>query len=665
MDLYEKILVLLLRKKEVEIESLASNFNESHESVSKIIGKYPEVIGSKKSLVYLKNEKASNLFIKNINITYGELISNLTIEERRSLILIKLLTDSSYISLYEISIEIGVSKNTALNDINILKAVLDKQNINLDYNRKNGYFIVGDEIRLRKKLIETVILLLGLPIGKLILEKMNYIKLDEVELLKKKLEKVEHEYSIAFSDESIEILPFVLLMVINRIRAFKIDVSLLEKIDSDFKNSKEYISVLSIFWNYNFLNENDVNYLLSLILSANTIGSKKELINIIENDSLTFLTKSIDTIIQHLENKLAIIFIDRNKLKQKLIQHLIPAIYRNILGIKINNPITTQFIHEYKSIFEIVKLELTRIEEYAGNTFSNDEIAFVAMIVLSHMISHSHWVEKKTFSAIVVCQSGTSVSNLVKEQLKELLPQMEFTRTLSLRQYETEEIVEDFVFSTIPIEGAIKVSSIISKEDKEKIVVDVEKMIEENSWRKTQLIISYLNDYIEKDKKSDAFHHLHRLFNQTTKIENNVEKNLLVSSDQITLHENNIKWEDIVEIAFEPMLMRETITDNYVQATVESFNQYYSSQIIGPGVLLPHSTPNAGVNYPDVQINIFKKPIKSPDNNNYHIVIALAPSEKQEHLQWLLQINNKFRNQKFRNLIIEENDIELIFDLLQ
>src|SRR5690625_2464362 len=103
MDLYEKILVLLLRKKEVEIESLASNFNESYENVSKIIGKYPEVIGSKKSLVYLKNEKASNLFIKNINITYGELISNLTIEERRSLILIKLLTDNSYISLYEIS----------------------------------------------------------------------------------------------------------------------------------------------------------------------------------------------------------------------------------------------------------------------------------------------------------------------------------------------------------------------------------------------------------------------------------------------------------------------------------------------------------------------------------------------------------------------------------
>jgi len=669
MELHEKLLVSSLRKKEETVANLASKFNVKNETVlkevSKINKKHSEIIDVKKSTILLKEKKISGLTYKKMAITKKKLLDEISIEERRLLILLKILTNNSYMSLYEISEYVEVSKNTALNDINYLKKYLKREYITLNYSRKNSYYVGGDELELRRIIINIINRLLYLPIGKLILVKLNYIDVDEMIIFKQRLERLEKQYDITFSDESIEILPVILLIIIKRMKAFNEDNVPLQNISSNLKETKEYKKVLSIFWDYKSLTENDLEYLSSLILSSNTISTKRNVKDLMKNESISFLQKNINYFIESLENKLAIKFINKNKFKQNLMQHLIPAIYRNILSINIINPITEQFILENRNIFEVVKMELKFIEEFTGNEFSDDEIAFIAMIVLSSIISNSNWSDNTAFTAVVVCQSGTSVSNLIREQLKDLFPTIEFTRTLSVRQYESEKIKEDFVFSTIPLNDAIKVSSVMSTKQKDNLVNKVQKKIEDNSWRKTQLIISQLSDYIDQNEKKEAFELLHQFFTNGRKITNNTRNNLLTSPTQITIFESTIEWDEIVKASFKPMLNRETITTEYVDSAIMKFKQYYESQIIGPGVLLPHSTPGSGVKHADVQINIFKEPIMSPKNAEYHIVIALAPDINQNHVPWLLHINKKFRNEEIREMIIEENKKDNIFELLQ
>ena len=643
-ELEFELLAFLLNRKEEKIEKItkilfASAFDI--ENASRKINELFEgtiVVSPENELIYIEK---NNFQIYTIMDSQFYLIQKyLSIESRRAIITLILLLKNEYLSLIHFSDSLNISKNTALNDIKSIKEEILQKELYLVYSRKDGYKIQGNEFIVRKLINEKINEIIKLPIGKYLLGKMKFISLNEANLLSKRLEKVESRLEITFSDENLDTLPYTCLAIIERIKQFLIPCEFSQEI-SKLSETKEYITVSSIFWNHTYLEENDLLYLVLMVLSSNVVKSELMIEPSIKN--FNQLSTVIESFIGGIESRLAIKFFNRSKLLEALYRHLNPAIYRNLLGLKVINPLTKQFEMEYEDIFKVVGTEMHKFEEFTDKPFSNDEVAFIAMIVLSNIFVDQEWLTPKTFSAVVVCKSGTSVSQLLTRQLRKLFPMMSFERVLSLREFQMEQVKEDFVFTTIPLnneKNIFLVSSIMNQSEKDNLKERVENTIQSDNLSKARHLLSYLDEVLDRDKEKQALSLIENYFSRKPIQKEQKTLHLLLNEEkQISIFEGEVSWDDVIGLSFNDMKSRNTITQNYIQRCEELFVEDYDSMLIGPEVLMPHATPEEGVILPDVQINVFKKALLAPNGKSYYLTVALAPGKNQEHLEWLIALN--------------------------
>lgn len=643
-ELEFELLAFLLNRKEEKIEKItkilfASAFDI--ENASRKINELFEgtiVVSPENELIYIEK---NNFQIYTIMDSQFYLIQKyLSIESRRAIITLILLLKNEYLSLIHFSDSLNISKNTALNDIKSIKEEILQKELYLVYSRKDGYKIQGNEFIVRKLINEKINEIIKLPIGKYLLGKMKFISLNEANFLSKRLEKVESRLEITFSDENLDTLPYTCLAIIERIKQFLIPCEFSQEI-SKLSETKEYITVSSIFWNHTYLEESDLLYLVLMVLSSNVVKSELMIEPSIKN--FDQLSTVIESFIGGIESRLAIKFFNRSKLLEALYRHLNPAIYRNLLGLKVINPLTKQFEMEYEDIFKVVGTEMHKFEEFTDKPFSNDEVAFIAMIVLSNIFVDQEWLTPKTFSAVVVCKSGTSVSQLLTRQLRKLFPMMSFERVLSLREFQTERVKEDFVFTTIPLnneKNIFLVSSIMNQSEKDNLKERVENTIQSDNLSKARHLLSYLDEVLDRDKEKQALSLIENYFSRKPIQKEQKTLHLLLNEEnQISIFEGEVSWDDVIGLSFNDMKSRNTITQNYIQRCEELFVEDYDSMLIGPEVLMPHATPEEGVILPDVQINVFKKALLAPNGKSYYLTVALAPGKNQEHLEWLIALN--------------------------
>jgi mannitol/fructose-specific phosphotransferase system IIA component (Ntr-type) len=118
-------------------------------------------------------------------------------------------------------------------------------------------------------------------------------------------------------------------------------------------------------------------------------------------------------------------------------------------------------------------------------------------------------------------------------------------------------------------------------------------------------------------------------------------------------------------LAFYEMGNRQSITQDYVEECKKIFYESYETMVIGPNVFLPHAAPDKGVIEADVQILILKKAIHAPNGSEVDIIVALAPCRNNEHVPWLLNLNDTFLNDEQKNRILESNDMEEVLDIFR
>ncbi|WP_028274552.1 BglG family transcription antiterminator [Atopococcus tabaci] len=664
-----ELLAYLLNEKEEKMEKLIRILTSNPSAIQESISRINHYSGK---TIIINDGNEITLLEKNIAAVYelmrphkDSIYNYFSVDFRRSLMLLKMLIKNEYTSLLDLANLVYISKNTALNDIKQIKKQLVSAPIELTYTRKEGYQVMGDELSLRRLLNREVAKVLETPIGNFLLSELNLIDKNESAFLKQRLEKVEKRLEIIFSDEIFDILPYTSLAVVERIKNFSISCEFSEEINK-LRDTKEYITIASVFWNYTFLEENDLLYLVLLVLSSNVVESEITIDSSIQE--FKQLESVVDEFISSIESKLAINFFNKRKIKNSLVRHLNPALYRSMLGLSVLNPLADQFISEYEALYNVVEREMHRFEVFTKHPFSKDETAFIAMIVLSSIIEEHEWLTPKTFTAVVVCKSGTSVSKLLTEHLKDLFPNIKFERVLSLRQYNMEKVQEDFVFSTLPLNNkrnTFVVSSLMTQEEKEQLKQNVYQYIERDSAKKSKYIISYLSEFLEENKKEEAFSRLYSFFSkdETEELEEKKSTSFLESTSQITIYEEPFLWEDVVDITFSELLQRESVTMDYVRRCGEIFDESYESLLIGPEVLMPHASSEDGVLKPDVQINVFRKPLTAPNGQTYYLMVSLAPGEKNEHVDWLIQLNKQLLQPNTKRLIEETNDKQNLLQL--
>lgn len=635
--------------KQCTITSLLSSKNLTKKQLlEKVTG-----VNEKENIVYLNNGNIglTTLGTKKVSAYLKENNCQITLSTslRRKLVLSKIIIESDTLNLINLAETVFVSKNTILNDLNSIREFLSTKRLTVQYKRSSGYKVAGKELDIRKALVETLKDILSYPVGSFFIVKYLDLSKKEITFLGKRLELLEDRLDILFTDESVDALPYLIYAIIVRARNTDKNFDFPDEI-KDIKNTQEYNKTISLFWNYSDLTENDLLYLVLLVLSFNLVDSNYHFYN------LDDLISKVDLFVERIEKRLAVTFDNKRRLKSNLLQHLRPALYRAYLGIKIGNPLTNQFFNEYEYFYLAVKEEMEIFKELVRNDFSPDEISFVAMILLSSLTGQSDELRDKPFTGIVVCKNGTSISKMLVDKLQKMFPLIYVKRTYSVRQYEQKNINVDFVFSTLKLnsdKNVFVVSPTMTVDDKERLENNVNQYIDTENDLKAKYIYHYIQDYLKEKDRKEIINQISRIFDKKDETESvNCIDQLVNSEEQITFVEERLDWSTFLPRVFREVLQRNSIEQNYIDYCEDSFYQSYETMIIGSGVLLPHAKADESVNKMDCQIHILSEPLISPNDEVYEVVIALAPDINNQHVNYLMKLNEGFISQQLKEKLL-------------
>ncbi|MBC6308891.1 BglG family transcription antiterminator [Listeria sp. FSL L7-1582] len=657
----KELLTYLMLNHHVDVAQVSKNLDQTREEIKSYIEEINQAL--KSEAIWLDyqiismTERCREDCYRLLTGKEQRLFSYYEVNLRKQLIMIQLLMDGRYLSLQALADYVYVSKNTMLSDFKRIKSELHQLQIQLDYSRKAGYAISGSEFLIRNLLGKLIRDVIKTPYGKFILDEKKLIMVSEIFLLKKRLEKVENDLQITFTDEQLEELPYILFGIIKRAEITNITWSF--KIEKyDIKNTREYPIIKEMFWGYDFLSETDLLYLSLQVLASNLVESA---LLFSDSEEIAF---AVDDFTARLENHFATEIVRKGEFKEKVMLHIRPAIYRNLLGFQINNTLTEQFIAEYTTTFRMVEKASAPFAKLVGHKWSKEEMVYLSMIVLGWMYQTEE-TEQKVFKAAILCQSGTSISKLLLENLKGMFPTIDFQGAFAIRQLPQVEQDVDFLFTTVPIQTDVTVfvvPSILDKASRKILRYQVERTIDLDIEKKTKALMAMLRDSIPSENIPRVTERLEQFFGQKDLEDPPVDMVdvLQMKAQNICIWKDAVRWNELVVRSFIPLYHRGSVTQNYIKACEAIFYENYQHMVIGPGIYLPHAKPQAGVQRADIQLHIMKSGMLNPSGERVQMMVALAPSRQNRHIPLLLKMNEVFLEpEKLQFILASESRTEI------
>lgn len=590
-------------------------------------------------------------------------------EERVQLILMMILSSEEELSLNHFTYELDVSKNTILNDLKQAQSYVDDYELTIRYSRKFGYLLEGREFQIRKLLMHMTYHILQLNDGETRLKKIATIQDEEICEFKKRVEKVENQLNLKFTDEKLQMMPYILILLFRRIqkghlmKSFSIEYQ-------ELSNTKEYKATEELLNDIDHIPLSERLFITLHLLTTNVFS-----IEMMEGKEIPNLLPAIDNMLRHFEKSACIYLQDRDQLLDKLMQHMKPAYYR----IKYHLTDTVLFqgsvSREFKELHHLVKRSIGPIRELLGTDIPDNEMAFITMLIGGWMNKHGESIDKK-IKAIVVCPQGVSVSRLMFNELRELFPEFVFLDYLSVREFLKYPLEFDVIFSPINLETNKKLfvtKVFLGKQEKYRLRRQV--MLGVHGYVQDDIQVEGLLDIISKH----ATVHNERALKEAllqyldpTERGNYVTQDLskndlglrdLLTSDTISLVDSVDSWEAAIRLSAKPLIELGKIEPQYVDAMIR-YCEKDPYIVIAPGVAIPHAAPEDGAREVGMSLLRIKDGVSYTSENDIHLIIAISAVDKQQHIHALMQLMNLVGSEREVNELISAESVERVYEII-
>lgn len=568
-------------------------------------------------------------------------------QERIHIILLLLLSKTGDISLLHLTSKLDVSRNTVLDDLKKAKHVASTFSCKIEYSRRDGYAISGDEWHIRsllKHVIQEIgnnerrTLLFTLPLSTKYHEKIVQIQ--------QKIEDVERSLALRYIDESLTSLPYLIMYCWIRIQTQNYLLQIDEKWKKTILASQEYQALNDLFQYLDLMDPKLINeriYLTIQLLTTN-LAAGNHLLNP-EDQQLFLLTNQV---IEQFEAIACVNLKDQTNLAKQLFQHLKPAYYRAKFGIKVNNPLYQTVIHEQPELHHLVKKALKPFHVWLGQTLSEEEAAFVTMHFGSWLQRQGTELTQR-LKAVVVCSKGIAISRLLIHRLKEMFPEILFLDALSLRDFYEFPFSYQIVFSTVFVQTKAQlfmIKPIFDQDEEQRLYQQVMQQlygVTSSKWNIQQIITTirpYADIHDEQGLEKALFHLLGR---QRTDVQIRKEQKKpvladLITKDKIQLEKKIPTWEEAIRFAAQPLLNQQAIQSSYIDAMIDNIKKEGPYVVLTPKVAIPHARPEEGVNTLAMSMLILKESVAFPEEKPVNVIIILAATDNESHLKALAQL---------------------------
>ncbi|WP_188455016.1 BglG family transcription antiterminator [Virgibacillus oceani] len=590
--------------------------------------------------------------------------------ERVSLILFILLSQND-LSLFHFTNALKVSNVTVLNDMKQAQKKIEQYGLKIVYTRLDGYQLEGNEWSQRNLLHDIAQEIRNGYAGLSLIQDFTNLHDEKINNISIQLEKIEEILRIKFTDEKIQILPYCIGIIFDRVRRGNIIEFDYQIQYHELSGTKEYEATELLVKNEIDLPEAERLYITLQLLSTNIFSG-----DLLTQHEMPQLKHVLYETLNHFEINAFMELKNKDSLVQKLMLHLKPAYYRIKYNLTSYTESLVRMDESYLGLDHIVKLSLGPLENFIKSKFPDNERHYLTIFIGGHLLETKQIFTNRK-KAMVVCQNGVTVSKMLRNTLTKLFPEFDFYPTMSIREYaETDPVDAAIIFSPVPLKterNLFIINPLLTEDDKWKLRQRVMKRVYGVDHDK--LNIEKLIDVIAKSTtinnegllKDDLRKYIQSSYNTESFIKMDTNPNLedLITKETITIAEEVKDWKDAIKVASKPLLLNNSITENYVNKMIESHNYEHPYMILGKNMAIPHADPEQGVNKLGMSLLIIKKGVPFSDKLTTHFVVVIAPTDADQHVKAIYQLTNLSMNDGVLQKMVTTNEKSEVIKVLK
>ncbi|EST11298.1 BglG family transcription antiterminator [Sporolactobacillus laevolacticus] len=609
---------------------------------------------------------------------------DLSEEERLCVIYLLIFIQNDYLPLQQFISTLRLSRNTMIELIKRAGSHSMYREVSINYDRRRGYFLSGSEWEIRNLARECVSKIYHLASGMELLAQLynsnqHGKKFFEVFIdIHQKLTQIEDTHQIKYVEDNAKELAAYLVFLLFRINActksdfprhiihYYVQHLCIEKTQAS-EISKMFIRLLGVA-----SDQDEHVYFTTLFLGLQL--KEDHLMRQSLPEEREKLDEIANQMIRRFEQLSSIPLKNRDFFKKNLMMHLEPCYYRLIFDTPVYNPYLKSIKKEYLDLFFIVRYCLKNMEKLIHKTISDDEIGFLTLHFASILKDEGVSVGKK--SALIVCPKGIGISNMLKQQLMDLFPDMDWAPVVSVKEFsQIDEAAIDLIFSTVPLKTSkslFVVKPILSDMNKVKLLERV------NAETKglpihfqIEKIIQVVKNFAEIRDEVGLYEAIGNvLISTVTGIYQGVSPMLndLLFKDEIQFKDHVNDWKEAIQVAAQPLLDRDFIQPSYVNAMIETVENVGPYIVITPHVAIPHARPERGVNQLGMSLLHLAHPVEFVEGNletSASIIIVLAAVDNKTHLKALRQLTELLGDDENIDEMIRASSVEEISQIIE
>ena len=670
-----KLLELLQQQSQTSVSFLMEKTGMSRKQLAYSIEKIND---------YLKDSGLEQIVLSKDSVTVPESIRKTDLDalnmghryyfenkERLLAVELYLLYRDSGVSLKDLVYLFSISKNTALSDIHKLNDELNKEDLSIAYSRRDGYHVKGSEFIKRNRISICLERLVQSNNGLIFLRELFVVEGEQIGKINELLSRTEDTLGIHFVEAKTAYLPYLLLIVARRIAMGRT----IENDDfyyNELNDTREFEIINTFIKETYGYPEAENSYLTLLILSTSI--SRFELV---DSSFIREMSKAIEQVIDNFEKNACIVFNEKDKLKNNILQHMIAAYYRIRYRLTLSNEMVDTIRsnannQEFRNAFKMLETSIGPLAELLETEIPEVEMGFLVLQFIGWMRRQSlDQPEKKR--AIVVCLNGVSISTLMFVSLKEIFPEFVFTNVVSLREFSKIDTGSyDLIFSTIPLQTNKKifvVENVIDLKYKALLRERVFAELYDLDVALTDLGVVYqtIDDVLDKEKAAELKAQITKALDRNYQLPETDEGDISLKDligNRITIVNSVKDYRQAIELAGRSLMEEGIIERRYLEKIIASYDYDYPNILFGKHIAVPHASHEDGTNGLGMSLLKINEGVMFSKDDLVHIVIMLAPIDRKSHLKALLQLADLSADEDKLGAIIDSHDKQEIRDVL-
>lgn len=682
----ELILLLISNEEFTTVRELSNNFNISEKTIRNDLDVIDDYLAKNGFHKLIRKPKLGVKFSGSID-EKNMLISNIsrkdldnyiyTTNERQIMILLTLIThDSGNLKIKDFEDILKVSRSTINNDIKQLKNKLNINNLELRYSTDSGYIILGKEVDIRNFIADKIIEIIK-DEYKNIGDNLAHTKLSgliniyDIKFIENVFYDMEELFNVDYADVAFNsqiIRIYVSLQRIIRNHAL------------NFEDYKENIKLTQEFVMSNYIagkleekyeigiDENEKIYFTICLLGSNLVQKKEN-----ENLDIIMIQLMARKLIEYVSLKTDIDINDDLIFFKFLVEHLKPMIYRVKYNIELKNPILYEIITNYEDLFMIIKSGLMKIQDFENIVVSDDEVSYLT-IHFGAAIERKKLRNSTKPKVLIVCNTGYGTSQWLAMQIESMF-NVDIVAATNTRRIDKILMNNkiDVIISTVnikPIKNVktIYVRPILTENDVKEL--NFEFSLLKSNTVEIDKILEIVSKYCTIHDKFGLTKDLENIFSKHFNISEGVEQIMLqdvLKEESIELNVDVKDWTDAVRFGGSILFKNNCVTENYIQAMIDSVREIGPYIVVTKGVAMPHAQPDKGALRVGMSLITLKNPVNfgNAENDPVNIIICFSATDSKTHLKALSQLAKLLDNEEALLKISSSNSKAEVLEIIK